>query len=207
MVLFPGRSPHSRFAAHQPISRDPIGVVCSSRGCLTPGTRRTPIFHDPGGVGQRYAVGMASTFTRVLLHIVFSTKGRRDLITPEAEQHLYGYIGGVCRGNFSTMLTAGGTANHAHLLVSFGKTVAIADLLLQIKRDSSAWIKRDGHASSEFRWQEGYGAFSIGESGVEPLRRYIATQKEHHRTITFEDEMRSLLRKYNVEFDERYVWD
>lgn len=164
---------------------------------------------DPGGVGLagRYARHMATTLCRLLVHLVFSTKNRRELITPEIEPRLYGYIGGVCRGNNSVMLAGGGMPDHVHLLVSLGKTVAVADLLLEIKRDSSAWIKTIEPALADFKWQEGYGAFTIGESQVAALQRYIANQRDHHRTMSFQDEFRALPRKYKIEFDERYLWD
>lgn len=138
--------------------------------------------------------------------MVFSTKAREDLITADVEPDLFAYIGGICRGHGCTLLAAGGTANHAHLLVSFSKTLAVSDLLLEIKRDSSHWIKTKGAAFAGFHWQDGYGAFTIGESQVEALIQYIRNQKEHHHTRTFEDEYRALLRLYRIEFDERYVW-
>ena len=105
--------------------------------------------------------------------------------------------------NGCALLAAGGTADHVHLLVSLSKSISVVELLLPLKRDSSAWMK---DAAPEFSWQDGYGAFSVGESQVEALRAYFAKQKEHHRTATFQDEYRTLLRKYGVEFDERYVW-
>ena len=147
---------------------------------------------------------MASTLTKILLHIVFSTKDRAAFIAEELEPDLYAYVGGICRRMGSPLLAMGGVPDHLHLLVSLGKTVAPCDLLLNIKRDSSKWMKEH---RPDFAWQEGYFAFSIGESGDEALRGYIAGQKEHHRGVGFQDEMRSFLRKYKIEWDERYVWE
>jgi putative transposase len=144
---------------------------------------------------------MASTLTRNLLHITFSTKHRLATIPQEVEPDLYAYIGGMCRDKESALLSAGGTADHLHLLVSLSKNIALATLMLHLKRDSSKWMHK--HAVSELHWQDGYFAFSIGQSGVDPLRAYIAAQKEHHRTTSFQDEVRALLRKYEIEFDER----
>ena len=150
---------------------------------------------------------MASTLARLLVHITFSTKRREALIPEEIEPNLYAYIGGICRRMESPLLAMGGITDHVHLLVSLGKTVALADLMLNIKRDSSKWIKEQDAALSAFGWQDGYFAFSIGESVVDALRIYIANQNEHHKTVTFKDEMRGFLRKYGIEWDERYAWD
>ncbi len=150
---------------------------------------------------------MASTLTKILLHITFSTKDRAPLLPASIESDLYAYIGGICRRMNSPLLAMGGTANHVHMMVSLGKIASLADLMLNVKRDSSKWIKGKDAALHEFGWQDGYFGFSIGESGVKALRTYIAGQKEHHKEIDFKDEVRTLLRKYRMEWDERYVWD
>lgn len=138
------------------------------------------------------------------MHVVFSTKNRVNLIAPDIEQKLFAYIHGIVENNNSKLLTAGGTANHIHLLISLGRSVHVSELIGDIKRSSSAWMKQH---RSDFYWQEGYGAFSIGESQVPAVMKYIADQKQHHSRGNFEDEFRALLRRYRVEFDERYVWD
>ena len=150
---------------------------------------------------------MASTLTKLLIHVTFSTKNRAAMIPEAVEPDLYAYIGGICRRMESPLLAMGGVAEHVHMLVSLGKTVALSDLMLNAKRDSSKWIKEKNAALGAFGWQDGYFAFSIGESGVDALRTYIANQKEHHKTIDFKDEMRAFLRKYGIEWDERYVWE
>lgn len=150
---------------------------------------------------RRYVQGMASTLTKILMHVAFSTKHREPLIEPQRETDLYAYIGGICRDLGSPLMTMGGTEDHVHMLVSLAKTTALSDLLLHVKRGSSTWMGRG------FAWQEGYFAFSIGESGVPRLKRYIARQREHHAKVSFKDEMRAFLRKYNVEWNEQYVWD
>ncbi|MBC7772515.1 MAG: IS200/IS605 family transposase [Pyrinomonadaceae bacterium] len=150
---------------------------------------------------------MASTLTKVLLHITFSTKNREAMLSSAIESPLFAYIGGICRRMDSPMLTMNGTADHVHLLVSLGKTMPLSDLMLNIKRDSSKWVKDGGETFRDFAWQVGYFAFSIGESGVEALKSYIANQKEHHKTINYKDEMRTFFRKYGIEWDERYVWE
>lgn len=139
------------------------------------------------------------------MHITFSTKHRAASIPESIEPDLHAYTGGICRRMESPLLAMGGVADHVHMLVSLSKSIALSELLLNLKRDSSKWMKeRD---VDDFTWQDGYFAFSIGESGADALRAYIAHQKEHHKTIDFKDEMRTLFRKYGIEWDERYVWD
>jgi len=149
---------------------------------------------------------MAQTLTSLLVHIIFSTKDRVKLIHNEDEEELYKYMCGILRNHDSPCLAINGTEDHVHLLISQSKNIALADLLEDLKKDSSKWIKTMGRDYRDFYWQGGYAAFSIGESGVEPLKRYIANQKEHHKKRTFQDELRALLKKYKVEYDERYIW-
>lgn len=150
---------------------------------------------------------MPHSLFKVLVHIVFSTKNRADLIAPEIENSLFKYIHGIVENNNSKLITAGGTANHIHLLVSAGKKTDIPDLIGDIKRGSSVWIKKQDTKFGSFYWQKGYGVFSIGQSQSETVARYIKRQKEHHKKQDFKDEFRALLRKYEIEYDERYVWD
>lgn len=107
----------------------------------------------------------------------------------------------------SSLLAMGGTEDHVHMLVSFGKTETLADLMLNIKRDSSKWIKERVPSCADFAWQDGYFAFSIGESAVDALRAYIANQRAHHKAIDYKEEMRGFFKKYGIEWNENYVWD
>ena len=141
--------------------------------------------------------------TRILLHLIFSTKDRAAIITPEIEPDLFAYIGGICRDCESPLLVAGGMPDHVHLLVSLSKNRAVSDLLMQVKRGSSKWIKP--HVT-DFAWQDGYGAFSIGESGLAQTTAYILNQKHHHRHRTFKEELLQFLQRYGMEYDERYIW-
>jgi putative transposase len=147
---------------------------------------------------------MASTLTSILLHITFSTKERRPILTPEVEIDLYDYLGALCRNHGCALLTGNGTADHVHLLVSLSKTLALSSLMMELKRDSSKMLK---HRLPHFGWQDGYFAFSIGRSGVEETRAYIAKQKDHHREVSFQDEVRAFCRKYELELNEQYAWD
>ena len=150
---------------------------------------------------------MAQTLVSLLVHVIFSTKHRADLIRPEIEPELFAYIGGILKNHESRLLAINGTANHLHLLISQSKNVALSALVAEIKRDSSKWIKTKGAAYNNFGWQDGYGAFSIGESNVPALKRYIARQKENHLRQPFEAEFRAFLKKYGVKYDEQYIWD
>ncbi len=146
---------------------------------------------------------MAQTLTRLLVHVVFSTKARRNLIIPAIEPQLHAYLGGICRSEESPALAIGGTENHVHLLISLSKNIALSHLMMTLKKDSSKWIKTKGEAFQGFHWQDGYGAFSIGESQVTD---YIRGQKERHKTLTFEDELVALAKRYGMTFDPRYLW-
>lgn len=150
---------------------------------------------------------MPQSLVRNLIHVCFSTKNRADLISPEIESELYGYIHGIIENNKSKLILANGTANHIHLLISLGKTLSISELVGDIKRSSSTWIKTQNKTFKDFYWQEGYGAFSVGQTEDEIVMKYIANQKEHHKTKDYKTEFRGFLKKYNIEYDERYVWD
>lgn len=147
---------------------------------------------------------MPQSLVKILVHMVWSTKDRVGMIPPEIEARLYGYISGIIKNNGGRMIIAGGDADHVHILVSIGR-IAIAELIGDLKRETSKWMKQ--HGTSVFYWQRGYGAFSIGQSQVPAVSRYIRDQKEHHKRQTFQDEFRALCDKYCVEIDERYCWD
>jgi putative transposase len=149
---------------------------------------------------------MGQTLSRILLHVVFSTKDREPLIPGDAADRLYAYFGSVADSEHCTLLAAGGVEDHVHLLVVAKPVVAPADFVRVLKSNSSRWLKETFPKCGHFAWQNGYGVFSIGESGVPAVRKYIAGQREHHREVTFQDEFRSLCRKYGIEWDERYVW-
>ena len=150
---------------------------------------------------------MPQSLVRNLIHVVFSTKNRVDLITPEIENGLFGYMHGIVENNSSKLILANGTPNHVHLLISIGKIVSVSELIGDVKRDSSVWIKQQDAKFGNFYWQEGYGAFSVGQTEDEMVTKYIANQKEHHRTKDYKTELRGFLKKYQIEYDERYVWD
>jgi len=147
---------------------------------------------------------MPQSLVKVLVHIVFSTKDRIDLIPAGFEAELYRYIHGIIENKHAKLIIGGGTPNHIHLLVSLGKN-DISQLIADIKRSTSVWMKKKG--ASKFYWQKGYGAFSIGQSQVAQVSRYIRDQKVRHSEKNYQDEFRTLCRKYEVAIDEQFVWD
>ena len=151
---------------------------------------------------------MPQSLAKIYLHLVFSTKDRRPFLRERGlRQELHAYMAGACRQMNSPSLVVGGVEDHVHLLCFLSRTITIADLVKELKRESSKWIKTKSQKDADFRWQGGYGAFSISPAHVDDLRRYIENQEEHHRRESFQDEYRRLLKKYEVEYDERYVWD
>jgi REP-associated tyrosine transposase len=149
---------------------------------------------------------MPQSFGSLHCHIVFSTKNRTSLITAELQPRLFEYIGGILRNHSSKLIAAGGMPDHVHLLVSLGRTVAVADALRVVKSNSSGWLHEE-IGLKEFHWQDGYGAFAVSYSNVDQVKAYLAKQADHHRRMTFQDEFRELLRRHELEWDQRYVWD
>ncbi len=149
---------------------------------------------------------MASTYSSCLIHCVFSTKGRRKTLSVDLRERLWPYLGGIARQNDFMALSVGGTDDHAHALLSLPATLTIAKAMQLLKGGSSKWIHDNFPTHSDFAWQEGYGAFSLGVAGVEDTIAYIARQEQHHQTTTFEEEYLAFLERHAIEFDERYVW-
>ena len=150
---------------------------------------------------------MSQSLSAILVHLVFSTKNREPFITPAIETELYPYMAKVLRELKSPSLAIDGASDHIHMLFSLARVITIADLVEEVKTSSSKWIKTKGREFRNFHWQRGYGAFSIGQSNVTALKRYIRGQKHHHRRITFQDEYRKFLKAYGINYDERFVWD
>lgn len=149
---------------------------------------------------------MPQSFGSLHCHFVFSTKQRRPTLGDEWRPRLYEYIGGILRSQSNCLVAAGGTPDHIHLLVSLCRTLAIADVVRLIKANSSAWI-HDTLELSEFQWQNGYGAFAVSYSNLETVKRYLANQRRHHSRMSFQEEFLELLKRHDIESDERYIWD
>ncbi|MBX7256590.1 MAG: IS200/IS605 family transposase [Candidatus Hydrogenedentes bacterium] len=150
---------------------------------------------------------MPQSLSNVMVHVVFSTKNRLPVITPEVQPKLYGYMFGILSGINCHAIRIGGTLDHVHALCVLGRAVSVADLIEELKRQSSKWMKLQGESFRDFFWQRGYGAFSVSESNGPAVQRYINSQMAHHRKMDFQEEFRALLRRHRIEFDERYIWD
>jgi REP element-mobilizing transposase RayT len=150
---------------------------------------------------------MPSTHHGILLHIVFSTKNRQKLILPSWRDDLFAYMGGIAEEHKAVNLCSGGIEDHVHLLVKIHPSFAIADTVKLIKANSSRWVNQEQKTENKFEWQRGYGVFSVSQSQSEIVKKYIRSQAEHHRRRTFQEEYLEILRRYGIEFDERYVFD
>jgi len=141
------------------------------------------------------------------MHLVFSTKHRQPLIQPPFEDELHAYLGGICNKLDCQPIKIGGYTDHVHILCMLSKKIALVKLMEEIKSHSSQWIKTLDASLANFYWQDGYGAFSVNPSETEKVISYIANQHQHHSRKSYQDEYRAFLKKYKVEYDERYVWD
>jgi putative transposase len=151
---------------------------------------------------------MPQSLCQIYAHIVFSTQGREPYLEDKnLRERLHAYLVGTCNNLVSPSLCMGGVEDHIHILCRVGKTIAVSQLVRELKRESSKWVKIQSEGSPSFYWQKGYGAFSISPAHVDSVIAYIAHQEEHHRAVSFQDEFRTLCRKYGVELDERYAWD
>jgi len=150
---------------------------------------------------------MPQSLSKVYVHITFSTKDRQNKIDNNIENSLYEYIGGICKGLECNPVTIGGHKDHVHLLCLLSRKISQMKLLEEIKKQSSKWIKTKGQVYSKFYWQDGYGIFSVNPTKIDKVIDYIQAQEHHHKKRSFKEEFRAFLKKYNVEYDERYVWD
>lgn len=150
---------------------------------------------------------MPQSLSKLYVHIVFSTKYRRPSIDEEIEQELWTYLGGICKALECNPLRVGGYNDHIHICCQLSRKITQMKLLEEIKKESSKWIKTKGRRYEKFYWQDGYGIFSVDYSGVERVVEYIKNQREHHSKRIFKEEFIAFLRRYDVEYDERYLWD
>jgi len=150
---------------------------------------------------------MPQSLSKVYVHITFSTKNHHSLIDENIETILFEYLGGICKGLECNPIQVGGYKNHVHILCLLSRKITQMKLLEELKKQSSKWIKTKGDEYSNFYWQDGYGIFSVNPTQVDIVKEYIKNQETHHKKLTFKEELIAFLKKYNVEYDERYVWD
>jgi putative transposase len=173
---------------------------------ISPGQRPGNSFADTILSPERASFVVPQSLSKILVHLIFSTKHREPLIAPDIRSRLHAYIVGIL-GNLQTpSLQTGGVADHVHILFALGRTISPAEVVEEVKKSSSKWMKADGGVPG-FSWQAGYGAFSVGESQAESVIRYIRDQEQHHRKVKFQEEFRKFLQRFKIAYDERYVWD
>ena len=150
---------------------------------------------------------MANTFSQIYIQTVFAVSGRLSLITPDFKEELHKYITGIVRKQDQKLISINSMPDHLHILIGLRPSMALADLVRDIKSDSSDWVNKKKFARGKFGWQEGYGAFSYGHSQLDMIIRYIHDQEKHHRRRSFKNEYLSLLRKFQIEFKQEYVFE
>ena len=150
---------------------------------------------------------MSQSLSKILLHAIFSTKNRTKSILPDFKPDLYGYIASICRTYKSNVFKIGGTKDHIHIAFTLPRTISVANLLEEIKKSTSKWIKTKNSKFKSFSWQAGYAVFSLGQSQLDILVKYIGNQKNHHKKKTFQEEVVEFLKKYDLEYDEQFLWD
>lgn len=146
---------------------------------------------------------MPSTFSSLSYHLVFSTKLRRPLLTPEIRPRVYAYVGGLIRAEGGSLTQIGGVEDHVHLLLKLKPTHTVADFVRVLKANSSRWINEERLTEERFAWQEGYSIFSVSQSQFETVRQYLQRQEEHHAARSFSDELQQLCERHGVDFDPR----
>ncbi len=149
---------------------------------------------------------MANTYTQIYIHFVFATERRMRFLTPEIRQETYSYLAGCIKDLKGFVQCIGGMDDHIHILVGMPPTLSVSEFAQKVKANSSRFINEKGWVLGKFKWQEGFGAFSVSQSGLENTREYIQNQENHHRKHTFSNEYIALLTRYEIKYDSRYVF-
>jgi len=150
---------------------------------------------------------LANTFSQIYIQTVFAVSNRQSLIKPEFKEDLYKFVSGIVRNQGQKLIAINGVADHVHILIGLRPAMALADLVQEIKADSTNFINKNRRVRGRFNWQEGYGAFSYGHSQLDTIIRYIQNQEKHHKRRSFKNEYLTLLRKFDIAFEDKYVFD
>jgi REP element-mobilizing transposase RayT len=150
---------------------------------------------------------MAQSLSKIYVHLIFSTKDRERTVPDEVRPELHAYMAGTLKGLGCTPIEINTEPDHSHVLFLLARTATLSDIVGQLKKSSNDWLRKQGPRFANFFWQAGFGAFSVSQSQVEDVRAYIRNQREHHRVKSFQEELRAFFKAYEVDFDERYVWD
>ncbi len=149
---------------------------------------------------------MGSTLTKLVYHIIFSTKGRKQFIIPEIRDELFLYIGGIVNGEGGYLIQVGGITNHIHIVMELKPTHSLSEMMKKIKGNSSKWINEQRRLQFKFAWQEGYGAFTVSKSQISMVSQYVRDQEKHHQKQSFKEELIELLKLHRVDYDEQFIW-
>jgi putative transposase len=178
----------------------------AKRGLATLGTKARMIFNPEAGCGRIRR--MPQSLSAVFVHLIFSTKERRPFLRdPKIRTTTHQYLAGISKQLDCDPVMVGGVQDHVHMLCRLGRTISQSDWIKEVKRVSSAWLKEQSPDLRAFEWQGGYADFGVSVSNLDLVRTYIERQEEHHRKISFQDELRLLLKKHRLEWDEKYLWD
>lgn len=150
---------------------------------------------------------MSQALAKIYLHLIFSTKNRERSIPDDIRADLHSYMGGILNGLGCSPIEINTEPDHVHVLFVMPRTETLSNVVGQLKKSSNDWLRNRDSKFQDFYWQGGYGVFSVSQSNVEEVRQYIRGQREHHKQVSFQDEFRTFLKRYEIEFDERYVWD
>ena len=150
---------------------------------------------------------MPQSLSKNYIHLVFSTQDRRPFLTHATRPDLFAYTTNMMKNMNCPVFQIGGVEDHIHILFSLDKNIALSKLVNDLKTNSSKWLKTKSDNLIDFAWQHGYGAFSVSQSDIESVKEYVQNQTKHHEKMSFQDELRTLLKRYEIEFDEKYLWD
>ncbi len=150
---------------------------------------------------------MAQSLSKIIIHIIFSTKNRYPFINARIRDELHKYLAGICKNLGCFVHIINSSTDHVHIVCELHRTLPVSKLLEEIKKSSSRWLKTKGGILSKFSWQNGYGAFSVGKSQLPIVINYVRNQEQHHRKKSFREEFLLFLKKYDVDYDEKYLWD
>ena len=150
---------------------------------------------------------MSQSLSKILVHIVFSTKNHAPILSQKIHAELFGYIAGILKNLDSKAIIINGTEDHIHILCQLSKKHSASEIIQKTKSNSSKWIKQQSPDLANFQWQNGFGVFSVSESNISAVKSYIESQQEHHQKITFQEELKKFLGKHNIQYDEKYVFD
>jgi REP element-mobilizing transposase RayT len=169
-------------------------------------TRNPPGSATSIGQSTETSDSMANTFSKLLYHVIFSTKHREPLVTTGLREDLYSYIGGIVRKQKGMLVEIGGMPDHLHLVIRVRPDLSVAEMLRLVKANSSKWVNERTVGRGRFAWQEGYAAFTVSASQLPGVCQYVQTQADHHRSKTFQEEYIEFLRRHEIEYDEAYLW-